>query len=661
MRDGFEDFRRVRRLLDLGCGQLVDEHGLDWWEIMGLLLHGELELLILLQRLAKTVGSEDEVYISRPGIHASLLRAFTDYPRQGFSVASGAQKGGLAHYVRVSKKLSAPQIIDVFWDKYDSGYQFRGKFGRKPEPLRHPAVLLPTAYVNVSRTGIAYANTFSEENFLLVATRRSGWVDELPRNVAATWLSLYASLRDRSAENAEMDGRWRSLLRELGKRQSLKFCTGWVFWILFPSGSGTDSKSAMPGKMFSTPNRFRLCCARTTVILIRGFPCSWRRPADYRILPAITAPWMAATFQEELRRCDLGEGKNGRRLSGAKMRSAAGEGGNWCTCTARELECGGKIQAIVVSAIHPLYLGALRCYRGKARRILPGYFASVSRLGTGDKTKTSGEVASCGKQARTIRHGRSDPFLRTENVTLLVSGPLTEDLLAKAWFGITILSTVATECAVRGIPCFLCKWLESWPYGYVEQFIRFGVGIGLNHPEKSRGFQSTCGRVPAKRRCWGELLAPCKSGTIAGVISGIGQRLRGRGALSLDRTRRTNGVDLGTLSECEQMAAWPWGRGTSCAVSACHRPGEDSGGHSIFAMAEDTPSLRQRLRDQSIEAEHLVVHAGTAEDAEETRQLAHRTNADWIVVGWLSVWLSLSVFNQACRIQAAIHGRLCAR
>jgi hypothetical protein len=74
-------------------------------------------------------------------------------------------------------------------------------------------------------------------------------------------------------------------------------------------------------------------------------------------------------------------------------------------------------------------------------------------------------------------------------VTRIVSGPLTEDLLAKAWFGITIRSTVAMECAIRGIPCFLCKWLEAWPYGYVEQFIRFGIGIGLNDP-------SEIGKIP---------------------------------------------------------------------------------------------------------------------------------------------------------------------
>lgn len=64
--------------------------------------------------------------------------------------------------------------------------------------------------------------------------------------------------------------------------------------------------------------------------------------------------------------------------------------------------------------------------------------------------------------------------------TRIVTGPLTEDLLTLAWFGITVLSTVALECTIRGIPCFLCTWLESSSYGYVDQFIRFDVGIAID-------------------------------------------------------------------------------------------------------------------------------------------------------------------------------------
>ena len=215
LRNGFDDFRRVREVLGVGCGRLIDEHGLDWWEIMSILLHGELETLILLQRFVRTVEAGDEVYVSRPGLHASLLQCLRAGRVNAFPLRRGAEKGGLAHYVRVSNKLSVPQMIDVFWDKYDAGYQFRGRLARKRPSSARPVVLLPSAYVNVSRTGIAYANTFPEEDFLLVTTRRSGWVQDPPKNVAAAWLSSYASVRDRSSENAEMESRWRSLRKEL--------------------------------------------------------------------------------------------------------------------------------------------------------------------------------------------------------------------------------------------------------------------------------------------------------------------------------------------------------------------------------------------------------------------------------------------------------------
>jgi len=64
----------------------------------------------------------------------------------------------------------------------------------------------------------------------------------------------------------------------------------------------------------------------------------------------------------------------------------------------------------------------------------------------------------------------------------VATGFTSAELLRQAWFGITVLSTVATECAGLGIPCFLCQWLEFWPYGYIDQFIRFGAGYGLKSP-----------------------------------------------------------------------------------------------------------------------------------------------------------------------------------
>ena len=90
-------------------------------------------------------------------------------------------------------------------------------------------------------------------------------------------------------------------------------------------------------------------------------------------------------------------------------------------------------------------------------------------------------------------------------------------------------------------------------------------------------------------------------------------------------------MDLGTLLvRADGSVAMGTGHVMRCL--GLSQAWQDSGGLSIFAMAEDTPSLQQRLRDEGIEAMHLPVCAGTVEDAERTRDLASKTNADWIVV-----------------------------
>jgi hypothetical protein len=69
-------------------------------------------------------------------------------------------------------------------------------------------------------------------------------------------------------------------------------------------------------------------------------------------------------------------------------------------------------------------------------------------------------------------------------VVHLVDGPLTEELMKQIWFGCTVVSTTALDCAMYGIPVFLCDWLENWPFGYLDQFAAYGVGMKLSHPEE---------------------------------------------------------------------------------------------------------------------------------------------------------------------------------
>jgi hypothetical protein len=511
LRCGFEDFRQVRRLLDLGCGHLIDEHGLDWWEIMSLLLHGEFETLILLQRFAQTVGSGDEVHVSRAGLHANLLQALLPWVSV-FPPRRGARKVGLAHYARLSRKLSTPQIIDVFWDKYDAGYQFRGRFSRKRQPSQRPVVLLPTAYVNVSRTGIAYANTFPEENFLLLTTRRSGWLQSLPKNVQAAWLSSFASVRDRAAENARMEGRWRSLLKRLVDTTEFEILNRLGYLKNFPRWlrHGFEVRDAWRNVLDTEPVQAVLCAddsnpyTRIPLLLAqaRGLPsiACHHGALDGRYVFKRSYGdiiWAKGKLEEDylVRKCGVPR----ERVEIAAPALPA----NWIASAKSPPEnarpyliffsescevSGGRQEEFYRDILPPLADLALATGRQLIVKLHPA--------------ESESERADLLATILTARQ---------KSVTSIVSGPLTEDLLAKAWFGITILSTVAFECAVRGIPCFLCRWLEFWPYGYVEQFIRFGVGVGLESPaqiEKIPEYlESHTRSSEVRENCWSPVAA----------------------------------------------------------------------------------------------------------------------------------------------------------
>jgi hypothetical protein len=521
LRCGFDDFRRVRRLLDLGWGQLIDEHGLDWWEIMSLLLHGELETLILLQRFAQTVGPGDEVYVSRPGIHANLLRSLLNKEVKIFPVRPGSEKGGLAHYLRVSRKLSTPQIIDVFWDKYDAGYQLRGRFARKRQSSSRPAVLLPSAYVNVSRTGIAYANTFPEEKFLLVTTRRSGWVKDLPSNVTGAWLSCYASLRDRNTENSSMEERWRLLRKELVNSPEFEILDRLGHLESFPRWMrhGFEVRDAWLNVLDTEPVQAVLCAddsnpyTRIPLLLgqARGLPniACHHGALDGRYVFKRSygdVVWAKGEMEEDylVKSC----GVPPERVEIAAPALPA----NWAASENPDRQDFRPYLLFFSEACEVSGGRQEEFYRD----ILPP-LADLA-LATGRELIVKLHPAESERERANMVARILTP--KQKGVTRVVYGPLTEDLLAKAWFGIAILSTVAMECAVRGVPCFLCKWLEFWPYGYVDQFIRYGVGIGLNDPSQIRRIPDLLEHYLPSAKVRGNCWSPAAPGRLRELMAG---------------------------------------------------------------------------------------------------------------------------------------------
>jgi UDP-2,4-diacetamido-2,4,6-trideoxy-beta-L-altropyranose hydrolase len=59
---------------------------------------------------------------------------------------------------------------------------------------------------------------------------------------------------------------------------------------------------------------------------------------------------------------------------------------------------------------------------------------------------------------------------------------------------------------------------------------------------------------------------------------------------------------------------------------------QDAGGHAVFAMAQATPALEERLQRESMEVARLRAEPGSADDAQETIALDRRKQARWVVV-----------------------------
>jgi hypothetical protein len=505
--NGFDDFCRIRTLLAMGCGRLVDEHGLDWWEIMSVHLTEELEALLLLQRFSESVHGCGEVYVSRPGLHARLLEYFLRKRVHVFTPPRNVQNKGLRHYTQIFRKLSPRQALDVFWDKHDAGYQFRGRFVKSRRHLDRPVVLLPTAYINVSRTGLAYAETAPQQNFLVVTTRRNGWIKNLPDNVQGAWLSGYASVRDRRREHMELDARWRSLSKELAEVPEFRVLRdlGYLDGLSTRIRRGIELRDAWRNVLDREPVQAVLCAddcnPYTSIPLLlareRGLPniaCHHGALDGQYVYKQSYADTILAKGRMEkdyLVRCC---GVPAERVEIGAPAWPAGAGARSQIKNAR-------------STKHILFISeAFDVTGGRTEEFYRDVLPPLGDLAvsTGRKLIVKLHPIENKRERAAIISRVLSP--RQKSAAQIVDGPLTDDLLENAWFGITVLSTVATECALRGIPCFLCRWLESSPYGYVEQLVRYGVGTGLNEPGEIPKIPEYLARLAgspdASANCW---------------------------------------------------------------------------------------------------------------------------------------------------------------
>src|SRR5262249_49776804 len=89
-------------------------------------------------------------------------------------------------------------LTQIAFDKFDPEHSIRRRVARRNSSARRPVFLLPSAYINVSRTAIAYAAMLPSEQFLLVAARRGAKMASLPANVQMISLDSYFRRRDKT-------------------------------------------------------------------------------------------------------------------------------------------------------------------------------------------------------------------------------------------------------------------------------------------------------------------------------------------------------------------------------------------------------------------------------------------------------------------------------
>ncbi len=209
-----EDLRRVKSLLQFGMGQVVDQFGIDWWDISSLLIVDDLLRGLLVARLAKEIGLGCHLYVSRPSSLAETLRRCTQGTLHNLEKGFQPISRRIWHYTEALSKLEVAQVTQVLQDKLDPEHKIRKRFAWGRSKTRGPVTLLPSAYVNVSRMAVAYAAMLPEQGFLLVCARKSGKLKVLPANVRMASLDRYFDSAG-SAEVASILQRWDALQARL--------------------------------------------------------------------------------------------------------------------------------------------------------------------------------------------------------------------------------------------------------------------------------------------------------------------------------------------------------------------------------------------------------------------------------------------------------------
>ena len=473
----------IKHFLAAGMRQFIDAEGLDWWEIWAPVHYFSILELMLISKLSQEIATAELASTSSHRLLPVLSKIFGKDIRCFNPDRRGAWWDRLHRFARAASILSPAQVVEISFDKWDPDYRLRARFSRRGPAHRTARVLMASAYGNVSRVLNAYANLLPERDFLLVATRRNGTLVSFSRNVSVAKLASYAptALSDSTrGEIQELQSAWKKLSSggiPAGDKMHLAMELG-----LFNNFSsnlelGLRIRDAWRN-VFAAENICAVGCGdenvpttRIPVLLARrrGIPTFYFEHGALNVLlPLRTLACDTYVAKGEMERdymmqqCAVPASRIVVGAPAGRQSRPQGEDGS---------------SIVFFSEQYELSSGRTRSFY---REVLP-------RLCT--------LARKCGRRVVVKLHPFESPRLRTRIIDDTVSrqdrelidivhGPITSELMQRAWCALTMESSVAVECAINGVPCFLCGWFEILFAGYAKQYVKFGAARRLDSPEE---------------------------------------------------------------------------------------------------------------------------------------------------------------------------------
>lgn len=484
-----EDLKIWRGLFEPGMGCVLDRFGIDWWDVISIVLQPELQDVRLALRLAKKLSGCHTLVASRPSLAAETISLRLGIPLQ--LLHRGLRKRFVPIFLRRSvnaaANLSFEQLLQVFYDKYDPHYHWRVKLAAPParsskgNSQSEPVGLLPSAYSNVTKTALSYAGILPEQKFLLVLARESGAVSPVPPNVEAARLASFAARSYDRNELQKLEASWKQMEQSLAEHPEfmlpvqlgiLKKGPRWLRW-------GITVRDAWL-RVFETREVVSCLSAddsnpytRIPLLLAgqRGIPavachhgaldCRMAfknlRSSNYLTKGEMERDYLDRICGVDARRIRIGAPSSPLRENA----SIWSERAPWITWFTEPYETD-------VWRVEAIY-----------REVLPRLCAAARRSGKAVVLKLH-PFESARQRLRLVKRILSEDDRKLVRVT---DSPLSREILQNTWCAVTVESTVALECASAGIPAFLCGWLRHAYAGYAPQYVRFGVARMLELPD----------------------------------------------------------------------------------------------------------------------------------------------------------------------------------